>query len=81
MLSKSEITSSCVNLINDKRSYLVNYQNFIQSRIDSLDEYATGNRGIEEIEAELEKMKSQVSELIDLCDDCKVKISNNIEDY
>ncbi len=78
MLSKSEITSSCVDLINAKRSYLVNYQNFIQSRIDTLDEYATGNRGIEE---ELEEMKSQVSELIDLCDDCKVKISNNIENY
>ncbi len=77
MQSKVEITSSCRNKINSKRSELVRYKNYIESKINVLDQYSTGNRGIEEIEEELISMKKIIGKLIDSCDNYKIEINNN----
>ncbi len=76
-LTKPEITQAYINMIEDRLRYMNDYKDYIKKQKEKLLDLSKGNRGIEEIEEEIQEMEIAIKNIIDITEDVKGSIIAN----
>ncbi len=76
-LTKPEITQAYINMIEDRLRYMNDYKDYIKKQKEKLLDLSKGNRGIEEIEEEIQEMEIAIKNIIDITEDVKSSIIAN----